>query len=155
MVASMVRYTSGYLCVPPDAAICTGQSAHAVNQDKNGTAYTVTRCTECIGTEISASDRANTMRLPLADPTSVRRFHPAPVTWFLAGQGWWGSAPARPHRAAVDLASDVGRNLRGRFARSSKDDSSMAHTDETAVFADEQWLVDHDLIEGRRKHGTH
>src|SRR3979409_1477842 len=46
MVAFMVRYTSGYLCVPLDGAICDRLGLlpmYAVNQDKHGTAYTVTR----------------------------------------------------------------------------------------------------------------
>lgn len=74
MVAFMVRYTSGYLCVPLDGAICDRLGLlpmYAVNQDKHGTAYTVTvDARNGIGTGISASDRATTMRL-LADPTSV------------------------------------------------------------------------------------
>ena len=42
---------------------------YATNQDKHGTAYTVTvDAREGIGTGISAADRATTMRL-LADPT--------------------------------------------------------------------------------------
>src|SRR5215475_10108178 len=54
LVAFMVRYTSGYLCVPLD-----------------GTAYTVTvDAKKGVGTGISASDRATTMRA-LADPGAV------------------------------------------------------------------------------------
>ena len=43
MVAFMVRYTSGYLCVPLDGAICDRLGLlpmYAVNQDKHGTAPT-------------------------------------------------------------------------------------------------------------------
>ena len=43
LVAFMVRYTSGYLCVPLDGAICDRLGLlpmYAVNQDKHGTAYT-------------------------------------------------------------------------------------------------------------------
>ena len=44
---------------------------YAVNQDKHGTAYTVTvDAKHGVGTGISASDRATTMKL-LADPGSV------------------------------------------------------------------------------------
>ena len=45
LVAFMVRYTSGYLCVPLDGAICDKLGLlpiYAVNQDKHGTAYTIT-----------------------------------------------------------------------------------------------------------------
>src|SRR6201984_3828593 len=74
MVAFMVRYTSGYLCVPLDGAICDRLGLlpmYAVNQDKHGTAYTVTvDAKRGVGTGISASDRATTMRV-LADPTRV------------------------------------------------------------------------------------
>src|ERR1700729_2870725 len=41
----MVRYTSGYLCVPLSGEICDRLGLlpmYAVNQDKHGTAYTVT-----------------------------------------------------------------------------------------------------------------
>ncbi len=93
MVAFMVRYTSGYLCVPLDGAICDRLGLlpmYAVNQDKHGTAYTVTvDARNGIGTGISASDRATTMRL-LADPDQCgRRFHP-PRSRVPLRQGWWG-----------------------------------------------------------------
>ena len=45
LVAFMVRYTSGYLCVPLDGTVCDRLGLlpmYAVNQDKHGTAYTVT-----------------------------------------------------------------------------------------------------------------
>src|SRR5271154_3901419 len=74
MVAFMVRYTSGYLCVPLDGEICDRLGLppmYAVNQDQHGTAYTVTvDAKDGVGTGISASDRSTTMRL-LADPTTV------------------------------------------------------------------------------------
>ena len=67
LVAFMVRYTSGYLCVPLDGEDCDRLGLppmYSVNQDKHGTAYTVTvDAKEGIGTGISASDRAATMRL--------------------------------------------------------------------------------------------
>ncbi|MGB0962169.1 MAG: 3,4-dihydroxy-2-butanone-4-phosphate synthase, partial [Mycobacterium sp.] len=73
LVAFMVRYTSGYLCVPLDGEVCDRLGLlpmYAVNQDKHGTAYTVTVDAKSgVGTGISASDRATTMRL-LADPAS-------------------------------------------------------------------------------------
>ena len=66
LVAFMVRYTSGYLCVPLDGAICDRLGLlpmYAVNQDKHGTAYTVTVDAKVgVGTGISASDRAKQYR---------------------------------------------------------------------------------------------
>src|SRR5258705_11103904 len=74
LVAFMVRYTSGYLCVPLDGDICDRLGLlpmYAVNQDKHGTAYTVTVDARAgVGTGLSASDRATTMRL-LADPAAT------------------------------------------------------------------------------------
>src|SRR6201996_5354880 len=71
LVAFMVRYTSGYLCVPLSGEVCDRLGLlpmYAVNQDKHGTAYTVTVDARIgVGTGISASDRATTMRL-LAEP---------------------------------------------------------------------------------------
>src|SRR5690625_8034585 len=66
LVAFMVRYTSGYLCVPLDGAVCDRLGLlpmYAVSQDKHGTAYTVTvDAKHGIGTGISAADRDTTMR---------------------------------------------------------------------------------------------
>ena len=85
LVAFMVRYTSGYLCVPLAGEICDRLGLlpmYAVNQDKHGTAYTVTvDARNGVGTGISASDRATTMRL-LADPASAPTISPSPATWF-------------------------------------------------------------------------
>src|SRR6201990_3069062 len=74
LVAFMVRYTSGYLCVPLSGDVCARLGLlpmYAVNQDKHQTAYTVTvDAKKGVGTGISAMDRATTMRL-LADPDAV------------------------------------------------------------------------------------
>ncbi|WP_187298683.1 3,4-dihydroxy-2-butanone-4-phosphate synthase, partial [Rhodococcus sp. BS-15] len=74
LVAFMVRYTSGYLCVPLSGEDCDRLGLppmFATNQDKHGTAYTVTvDAREGIGTGISASDRAATMRLLARPPTT-------------------------------------------------------------------------------------
>ena len=71
LVAFMVRYTSGYLCVPLDGDTCDRLGLppmYSVNQDKHGTAYTVTvDYRHHTTTGISAHDRALTSRM-LADP---------------------------------------------------------------------------------------
>src|ERR1700740_3818188 len=78
LVAFMVRYTSGYLCVPLSGAICDRLGLlpmYAINQDKHGTAYTVTvDAKNGVGTGISASDRATTMRLLANPPRAAQDF---------------------------------------------------------------------------------
>ena len=74
MVAFMVRYTSGYICVPiteAEADRLDLPPMFRVNQDRRGTAYTVTvDAREGVSTGISASDRATTIRL-LADQVGL------------------------------------------------------------------------------------
>ena len=66
LVAFMVRYTSGYICVAvteEDADRLDLPPMFRVNQDRRGTAYTVTvDAREGVTTGISASDRAHTIR---------------------------------------------------------------------------------------------
>ncbi len=164
LVAFMVRYTSGYLCVPLDGAICDKLGLlpmYAVNQDKHGTAYTVTvDAKDGIGTGISASDRATTMRL-LADPTSVAEdfTRPGHVVPLRAKDGGVLRRPGHTE-AAVDLARLAGLQPAGAICEivSQKDEGAMAQTDELRVFADEHDLAlisIADLIEWRRKHEKH
>ena len=73
LVAFMVRYTSGYICVAvteADADRLDLPPMFRVNQDRRGTAYTVTvDAKKGVKTGISATDRAHTIQL-LADPTA-------------------------------------------------------------------------------------
>ena len=99
LVAFMVRYTSGYICVPvteADADRLDLPPMFHTNQDRRGTAYTVTvDAREGVSTGISASDRAHTIRL-LADPTSTAgRLLPPRPRRAAAGQGRRRAAPAR------------------------------------------------------------
>ncbi|MDT4977493.1 MAG: 3,4-dihydroxy 2-butanone 4-phosphate synthase / cyclohydrolase, partial [Pseudonocardiales bacterium] len=74
LVAFMVRYTSGYICVPiteEEADRLDLPPMFRVNQDRRGTAYTVTvDAREGVSTGISATDRAHTIRL-LANPNAT------------------------------------------------------------------------------------
>src|SRR3954464_8316871 len=74
LVAFMVRYTSGYICVPLTESDCDRLDLPPMyhpNQDRRGTAYAVTvDAREGTTTGISAHDRALTMR-SLADPGST------------------------------------------------------------------------------------
>src|SRR6202008_3818357 len=164
LVAFMVRYTSGYLCVPLAAEICDRLGLlpmYAVNQDKHGTAYTVTvDARHGVGTGISASDRATTMRL-LADPGSIAEdfTRPGHVVPLRAKDGGVLRRPGHTE-AAVDLARMAGLQPAGPICEvvSQKDEGAMAQTDELRVFADEHDLAlisIADLIEWRRKHEKH
>ena len=161
LVAFMVRYTSGYLCVPLDGVICDRLGLlpmYAINQDKHGTAYTITvDARHGVGTGISASDRATTMRL-LADPSSVAEdfTKPGHVVPLRAKDGGVLRRPGHTE-AAVDLARMAGLQPAGAIGEivSQKDEGAMARTEELRIFADEHDLAlisIADLIEWRRKH---
>lgn len=164
LVAFMVRYTSGYLCVPLDGSVCDRLGLlpmYAVNQDKHGTAYTVTvDAKKGVGTGISASDRATTMRA-LADPAAVADdfTKPGHVVPLRAKDGGVLRRPGHTE-AAVDLARLAGLQPAGAICEivSQKDEGAMAQTDELRVFADDHGLAlisIADLIEWRRKHEKH
>src|SRR5437763_15647377 len=92
LVAFMVRYTSGYICVPLTEADCDRLDLppmYHTNQDRRGTAYTVSvDAREGTSTGISAHDRSLTMRT-LADPTATAAdfTRPAHVVPLLAQDG--------------------------------------------------------------------
>nr|WP_206024359.1 bifunctional 3,4-dihydroxy-2-butanone-4-phosphate synthase/GTP cyclohydrolase II [Rhodococcus sp. 14C212] len=164
LVAFMVRYTSGYLCVPLAGEDCDRLGLppmYSTNQDKHGTAYTVTvDAREGIGTGISASDRATTMRL-LADPNSTAQdfTRPGHVVPLRAKEGGVLRRPGHTE-AAVDLARMADLRPAGVICEivSQKDEGHMAQTEELRVFADEHKLAlisIADLIAWRRKHEKH
>ncbi|MDY6811231.1 bifunctional 3,4-dihydroxy-2-butanone-4-phosphate synthase/GTP cyclohydrolase II [Gordonia sp. HNM0687] len=164
LVAFMVRYTSGYLCVPLAGDDCDRLGLppmYSMNQDKHGTAYTVTvDAREGIGTGISAADRATTMRL-LAEPGSsaVDFTRPGHVVPLRAKEGGVLRRPGHTE-AAVDLSRLAGLAPAGVICEivSQKDEGSMAQTDELRVFADDHDLAlisIADLIAWRRRHEKH
>lgn len=147
LVAFMIRYTSGYICVPLTGADCDRLGLppmYGVNQDKHGTAYTVAvDAREGISTGISAADRATTMRV-LADPASksddlTRPGHVVPLR---AKDGGVLRRPGHTE-AAVDLARMAGLGPAGVICEivSQKNEGDMARTDELRVFADEHDLA--------------
>jgi 3,4-dihydroxy 2-butanone 4-phosphate synthase / GTP cyclohydrolase II len=142
LVSFMVRYTSGYICVPLPASDCDRLNLppmYHVNEDRRGTAYTVAvDAADGVGTGISAADRAHTMRL-LADPEAGPRDFRRP-----------GHT-----EAAVDLARLAGLPPAGVLCEivSQKDDG-MARFDELSTFAAEHELTlitIADLITYRRR----
>ena len=160
LVAFMVRYTSGYICVPITEANADRLDLppmFRVNQDRRGTAYTVTvDAREGISTGISASDRAYTIRL-LADPatTSADLSRPGHIVPLRARDGGVLRRPGHTE-AAVDLARLAGLAPAGVLCEvvSEKDPSGMARADELRTFADEHGLAlisIADLIAYRRR----
>jgi 3,4-dihydroxy 2-butanone 4-phosphate synthase / GTP cyclohydrolase II len=161
LVAFMIRYTSGYICVPltgPDCDRLGLPPMYAINQDKHGTAYTVSvDAREGVSTGISAADRATTMRL-LADPSATTdKFNrPGHVVPLRAKDGGVLRRPGHTE-AAVDLARMAGLSPAGVICEivSQKNEGDMARTEELRVFADEHRLAlisIADMISWRRKH---
>ena len=159
LVAFMVRYTSGYLCVPLDGEICDKLGLlpmYAVNQDKHGTAYTVTvDAAVGVTTGISASDRATTVRALAAVDASprdlIRPGHVLPLRAVDAG------VLERPGHteAAVDLVRLAGTGEVGVIAELVRDDGEMLSFDEAVELANNAGLVllhVDDIVEFRRQY---
>ncbi|MBV8540762.1 MAG: bifunctional 3,4-dihydroxy-2-butanone-4-phosphate synthase/GTP cyclohydrolase II [Pseudonocardiales bacterium] len=146
LLAFMVRYTSGYVCVALTGEDCDRLDLPPMfhtNQDKRGTAYTVTvDAREGVTTGISAADRARTIRL-LADPDakSVDFVRPGHVVPLRAREGGVLRRPGHTE-AGVDLARLAGLSPAGALCEivSVKDPGEMARRDELEVFA-----AEHDL----------
>ena len=146
LLAFMVRHTSGFICAPlteADADRLDLPPMYYTNQDRRGTAYTVTvDAREGVTTGISAAERAHTIRL-LADPaTEPGRPGPARPRGAAAGQGRRRAAPARPHRGRR-RPGPAGRPAPGR--RAVRAGQRRRHHDARcrtcAAFADEHGLV--------------
>ena len=161
LVAFMIRYTSGYICVPLTGTDCDRLGLppmYSINQDKHGTAYTVSvDAREGVTTGISGADRARTMRL-LADPSATAdQFNrPGHVVPLRAKEGGVLRRPGHTE-AAVDLARLAGLAPAGVICEivSQKNEGDMARTEELRVFADEHELAlisIADMIAWRRKH---
>ncbi|MGB8963064.1 MAG: bifunctional 3,4-dihydroxy-2-butanone-4-phosphate synthase/GTP cyclohydrolase II [Pseudonocardiaceae bacterium] len=160
LLAFTVRYTSGYVCVALTGEDCDRLDLPPMfhtNQDKRGTAYTVTvDAREGVTTGISAADRAHTIRL-LADPDSksVDFARPGHVVPLRAKEGGVLRRPGHTE-ASVDLARLAGLPPAGVLCEivSAKDDGEMARRDELEVFAAEHDLAlitIADLIAYRRR----
>ena len=147
LVAFMVRYTSGYVCVPLQDDDCDRLDLPPMfptNQDKRGTAYTVTvDAREGVSTGISATDRARTIRLlasPDTTPTDLTR--PGHVVPLRAREG--GVLRRTGHtEAAIDLARLAGLRPAGVLCEvvSQQDTGDMARLDELKTFAQEHGLA--------------
>ena len=160
LMAFMVRYTSGYICVPVREEDCERLDLppmYHTNQDKRGTAYTVSvDARDGVGTGISAVDRARTMRL-LADPkaTASDFTRPGHVVPLRAKEGGVLRRPGHTE-AAIDLTRLAGLHPAGVLCEivSQKDLGDMARLEELEVFAGEHDLTlisIADLINYRRR----
>jgi 3,4-dihydroxy 2-butanone 4-phosphate synthase/GTP cyclohydrolase II len=159
LVAFMVRHSSGFICVPmteEDADRLELPPMYYTNQDRRGTAYTVTvDAREGVTTGISAADRAHTIRLladPGANPTDFAR--PGHVVPLRAKPG--GVLRRTGHtEAAIDLARLAGLHPTGVLCELVNDDGTMKRLPDLQVFAEEHGvalITIADLIAYRRAH---
>ena len=147
LMAFMVRYTSGYVCVPiteSDADRLDLPPMFRVNQDRRGTAYTVTvDAREGVTTGISAADRSRTVKL-LADPavTAGDLSRPGHVVPLRAKDGGVLRRPGHTE-AAIDLARMAGLRPAGVLCEivSEEDPSGMARVAELRAFAERHQLA--------------
>ena len=160
LVAEMVAHTSGYICVAlteAEADRLDLPPMFRVNQDRRGTAFTVTvDAREGIGTGISAADRARTITLLAAPETTAADFtRPGHVVPLRAKDGGVLHRPGHTE-AAVDLAVLAGLHPAGVLCEivSKQDPTRMARGDELRRFADGHDLAlisIADLIAHRRR----
>ncbi|MGW4338540.1 bifunctional 3,4-dihydroxy-2-butanone-4-phosphate synthase/GTP cyclohydrolase II [Rhodococcus koreensis] len=146
LLAFMVRHTSGFVCVALSESDCQRLNLPPmwqVNEDARGTAYTVTVDAVGVGTGISATDRARTIR-QLAAPTarSSDFNRPGHVVPLQAREGGVLTRPGHTE-AAVDLATLAGLAPVGVLCEivSQRDCSEMARRAELKVFAQEHKLA--------------
>src|SRR6201992_2301058 len=144
LVAFMVRYTSGYTCVPlpeHEADRLELPPMYHTNQDKRGTAYAVTvDARSGVTTGISAADRAHTIRLLASAetvPTDLSR--PRHVVALRAKAGGVLRRPGHTE-AAIDLAVLAGLRPAGVLCEMVNDDGTMMRLPDLEKFA-----VEHDL----------
>jgi 3,4-dihydroxy 2-butanone 4-phosphate synthase/GTP cyclohydrolase II len=145
LMAFTVRHTSGFICAPlteADADRLELPPMYHTNQDKRGTAYTVTVDARAgVSTGISAADRSHTVRL-LADPTTSAAdlARPGHVVPLRAKPGGVLRRPGHT-QAAVDLATLAGLRPAGVLCELVNDDGTMMRVPDLEIFAKEHHLV--------------
>ena len=161
LVAFMIRYTSGVVCVPLGGAdldrLNLPPMTH-VNEDRKGTAYSVSvDAREGVTTGISAADRAHTIRVLIDSATDshdiTRPGHVFPLRAVPGGV----LSRAGHTEAAVDLAGLAGLPAGGAICELVNDDGTMMRAPECRAFSDEHGLAMisiADLIAHRRHHET-
>ena len=159
LVAFMVRYTSGVLCVPMEGSTLDRLRLPPMtsrNEDKKQTAYTVSVDARYgITTGISAADRAHTVKVLADSATEAYELtRPGHVFPLRAVDG--GVLRRTGHtEAAVDLARLAGLTPAGVISEVVDDDGSMARLPKLRVFARQHGLAlisIADLVAYRRRH---
>jgi 3,4-dihydroxy 2-butanone 4-phosphate synthase/GTP cyclohydrolase II len=145
LLAFTVRYSSGVICVPmdePRADLLDLPPMTAINQDRKGTAFTVSvDAREGVTTGISAADRAHTIRT-LADPatSATDLTRPGHVFPLRARPGGVLERPGHTE-AAVDLARLAGLPPIGVLVEVVNDDGTMARLPDLLAFAERHGLA--------------
>ncbi|GGN89405.1 riboflavin biosynthesis protein RibBA [Actinoplanes lobatus] len=144
LVAFMVRYTSGYICVPlpeEEADRLDLPPMFHTNQDKRGTAYAVTvDAKHGVSTGISAADRARTIQLLASaetEPGDLSR--PGHIVPLRAKPGGVLRRPGHTE-ASIDLAVLAGCRPAGVLCEMVNDDGTMQRRPDLEKFA-----AEHDL----------
>lgn len=145
LLAFTVRYSSGVICVPMLGARADALQLPpmtAVNEDRKGTAFTVTvDAREGVSTGISAADRAHTIRLLAASGATAGDFtRPGHVFPLRARPGGVLERPGHTE-AAVDLARLAGLDPVGVLVEIVNDDGTMARLPQLSRFAAEHGLA--------------
>ncbi len=145
LVAFMVRYTSGYICVAiteSEADRLDLPPMYHTNQDKKGTAYAVAvDARHGVSTGISAADRARTIGLlgsATTQPSDLSR--PGHVVPLRAKAGGVLRRPGHTE-AAIDLAVLAGCSPSGALCEMVNDDGTMQRRPDLEKFA-----IEHDLV---------
>lgn len=140
LVAFMIRYTSGVVCVPMTGAdldrLSLPPMTH-VNEDRKQTAYAVSvDARDGVSTGISAADRAHTIKVLIdsaTEPTDITR--PGHVFPLRAVEG--GVLRRAGHtEAAVDLSRLAGLPPAGAICELVNDDGTMMRAPQCREFAD-------------------
>jgi 3,4-dihydroxy 2-butanone 4-phosphate synthase / GTP cyclohydrolase II len=145
LLAFMVRHTSGYICAPlteADADRLELPPMYHTNQDRRGTAYTVTvDAREGVSTGISAADRSHTIRL--LSSTSTRAADLARPGHVVPLRAKAGGVLRRPGHteAAVDLALLAGLRPAGVLCELVNDDGTMKRLSDLERFCAQHGLV--------------
>jgi 3,4-dihydroxy 2-butanone 4-phosphate synthase / GTP cyclohydrolase II len=158
LLAFMIRYTSGVICVPLPGAVLDRLQLPLMtsqNTERMRTAFTLSVDARAgVSTGISAADRATTIRR-LVDPETtaqdlVRPGHVFPLRY---AEGGVLRRPGHTE-AAVDLARLAGLPEAGVLAEVVNDDGTMARLPELREFANAHGLAlisIEQLIEYRRR----
>jgi 3,4-dihydroxy 2-butanone 4-phosphate synthase / GTP cyclohydrolase II len=145
MLAFMIRYTSGVICVPMEGSELDRLKLPpmtAVNEDRKRTAYSVSvDARDGVSTGISAADRAHTVRVLVDSATEPYELtRPGHVFPLRAVDG--GVLRRTGHtEASVDLARLAGLTPAGVLAEVVNDDGTMTRLPGLRDFADEHGLT--------------